>query len=106
MARYSFWGRAVDTFGNITPNTGITVYDASTSTPSTIYENQVGGIDISTAPQVTTDETGRFNFWLDDNDYAISQLFDIIVGSLVYTKVDIFRAAQIDSSSISISVRL
>ena len=104
MARYSFWGRAVDTFGNVKPNTDIAVYLDGTLTPATIYEDQVGGIGVSTIPQDTTDNIGRFHFWLDDNDYNLTQLFEIVVGGLRYPNVDIFRSAQIDSATISAAV--
>jgi hypothetical protein len=90
MARYHFWGRAVDTFGNIKPSTGITVYLAGTTTAATVYANQSGGTAITTAPQATTDTKGRFDFWLDDSVYVVTQLFDIVVSDLTYTAVDVF----------------
>ncbi len=90
MARYHFHGRAVDTFGNIKPGAGITVYLTGTETAATVYANQSGGAAITTAPQVTTDTKGRFDFWLDDTVYIITQLFDMVVGDLTYTKVDVF----------------
>ena len=85
MGRFSFWGRAVDTFGNVKPNQGITIYLADTSTPAIVYTQQTGGTGISTAPQITTDNNGRFNFWVDDTDYdKYDQLFDIVVKRFIF----------------------
>ena len=97
--RYSFWGRAVDTFGNVQLSEGITVYLEGTETPATVYTQQIGGSGISTAPQVSTDSAGRVDFWIDNDDYSLTQLFDIVVSGLTYTKVDIFRAANVFSVS-------
>jgi hypothetical protein len=96
MARVHFWGRAVDSYGNIQPSEDITIYLAGTETAATTYTAQSGGTGNSTAPQVTTDSTGRFNFWVDHDDYTypgFNQLFDIIVGDLTYSNVDVFRLA-------------
>ena len=103
MSRVHFWGRAVDTYGNIKPDTGITIYLTGTETPATIYTTQTGGTGITTAPQVTTDETGRFNFWIDNDDYILTQLFDIIVDDLTYTKVDVFRLAIVGGEIYAVS---
>jgi hypothetical protein len=91
MPRYHFLGRAVDTYGNAQPRIGITINLANTATPAIVYENQVGGVPTSAAPQITTDSYGRFDFWVDTDDYAVTQFFDIIAEGLIYEDIDIFR---------------
>ena len=92
MARYHFLGRAVDTYGNAKPNETIRVYLAYTNTPVTIYLDKddvssVGGI-------VTTDAYGRFDFWVSDEDYDATTLFDIVAAGLTYEDIEIMRGLK------------
>ena len=91
MARYKLQGRAVDSYGNIQPSIGVTIYLAGTTTPAKVYTTETSTPAIETTSQITTDTYGRFGFWVDTLDYQSNQLFDIYAGNLGYTDVDIFR---------------
>jgi len=97
MARYNFLGRAVDTYGNTKPNEGVTIYLSGTQTPATIYIQRIGGIGISSIPQITTDVYGRFNFYLDDIDYPLSgnTKVDIVAAGLKYSDIEIMRGVKV-----------
>ena len=68
MSRYSFLGRAVDTYGNVQSNVDIKIYLTGTKTGAIVYTERTGGIGISTLPQITTDIYGAFKFYVDDGD--------------------------------------
>ncbi len=95
MARYHFLGIARDTFGNVEPNHDISVFLNNTSTGAIVYSAEVGGTGVSAAPQLTTDEYGRFDFWVDDNDYILTQLFDVESAGLTYDGIEIMRGAKV-----------
>jgi hypothetical protein len=52
----------------------ISVYLAGTTTAATVYTASSGG---SSVGSVSTDANGYFYFWVDDTEYASSQLFKI-----------------------------
>ena len=94
MARFSFLGRAVDSYGNVKANEGITIYLAGTLTPANIYTARTGGTVISTAPQITTDAYGRFHFYVDESDHVGGdQKFDINAAGLTYYDIEIMRGS-------------
>jgi len=96
MARYSFLGRAVDTYGNVHPNVGITIYLNGTSTGAIVYTQRTGGTGVSIPPQITTDAYGAFRFYVDDGDYPLSgnQKFDIVAAGLTYEDIEIMRGVK------------
>ena len=89
MARYHMLGRVVDTYGNSKANENITIYLADTVTSAIIYKSKTGGTGISSVPQITSDAHGRFSFYVDDSDYNIGQLFDIVTAGLTYEDIEI-----------------
>ena len=94
MARYKLQGRARDTWGNATANLDIYIYKAGTSRTqdAIIYTSRTSTTAISAAPQISSDQYGSFNFWVDDTDYTASTTkFDIYADGLEYTYVDIFN---------------
>ncbi len=94
MARYKLQGRARDTWGNATANLDIYIYKAGTSRTqdAIIYTSKTSTTAISAAPQISSDQYGSFNFWVDDTDYTASTTkFDIYADGLEYTYVDIFN---------------
>lgn len=95
MARYHFLGIARDTFGNVEPNSEISIYENNSSTAAIVYDDQVGGTPISAAPQITTDAYGRFDFWVDDGDYQLNQLFDVEAAGLTYDSIEIMRGIKV-----------
>jgi hypothetical protein len=92
MARYKILARSVDTFGNAQKNIGISIYLAGTNNPATVYTTEVIITGISTTPQISTDNYGRFEFWVDTDDYDVTQKFDVISANLRYSDIDIFNA--------------
>lgn len=91
MARFHFIGRTRDSYGNVVPDIGISIYLAETTTPATIFTQKSGGSPISVAPQITSDNTGGFHFYIDDSIHPYPQLFDIVCADITYTNIDIIR---------------
>lgn len=89
--RFHFQGRTRDTYGNTVPNTPITIYVSETTTPAPIFTSYTGGTAVSAAPQINSDSTGFFNFFVDDTVTSTTTLFDILAAGFTYTYVDIFR---------------
>lgn len=96
--RSHFLGRAVDIFGNAKSGVGINIYLADTLTPANVYLTQEGSSSIATAPQVLTDDYGRFSFWVSDEDYNTQQLFDIDAAGLIYEDIKIINTHLMDKT--------
>lgn len=94
MARYKLQGRARDTWGNTISGLDIYIYVAGTSKlqDAIIYISSTSTTAISASPQISSDQYGSFQFWVDDTDYTASTTkFDIYADGLDYTYVDIFN---------------
>jgi len=93
MARYSKNGIFTDGNGRVVTSGTISVFLAGTSTAASIYTAATGG---SAVNSVTSDSTeGNFIFYVDLDDYAPDQLFDITLSktdfkSKTYSNVRIF----------------
>ncbi|MFQ5493607.1 MAG: hypothetical protein ACE5DX_05630 [Candidatus Dojkabacteria bacterium] len=76
MARFVRNGFFTDGNGNVVDAGTVSVVLAGTSTVATIYAAASGGSAIS-GGKVTTGSNGFFTFYVDEGDYASTQLFDI-----------------------------
>lgn len=76
--RYRFQSTFVDGLGRVVSGGQVTVYKAGTTTLATIYSTETTGTAVS-GSVLTTDSTGFFSFWVDDEDYSKSQRFDIVL---------------------------
>jgi hypothetical protein len=81
MARYSFQGTFRDGQGNIVKDGTVSVFQAGTTTPATIYTTDV---IVTSVNSVDSDEKGYFIFYVDESDYGFSQLFDIVLSKTGY----------------------
>lgn len=100
MARYHFIGRLRDSYGNTIPNGDVSVYLAGTTTPAIVYTQAEGGQGISTIPQIKSDENGYVSFYVDDGDYEVTQLFDIVSNNFTYSNIDIFGTGALQEAVI------
>lgn len=82
MARYIFQGTFRDGQGNIIPDGTVTVYDAGTTTLSTIYTADSGGTAVTS---IISDSNGFFYFYIDSSDYGTNTKFDIVLSKDGYT---------------------
>jgi len=59
----------------------VSVYLAGTTSPARIYTQEIGGVARTTAPQLTTDSKGFFEFWVPDSQevggYEDNQKFKV-----------------------------
>lgn len=76
MARFPLQFQATDQQGKIIIGETVTLALTGTSTVAICYEESSGGSAIAKG-QLTTDADGRVKYWVDDGDYASSQLFRI-----------------------------
>jgi len=79
LARHKFWGFAVDYMGNVVPKASVSIYLAGTTTPAKVYPSRDASTPVTEPPQVQCDESGYFEFWIDDSDYSPDQLFDVVI---------------------------
>jgi len=82
MARYIFQGTFRDGQGNIIPDGTVTVFDAGTTTASTLYAVSSGGTSVNS---VTSDDNGFFCFYVDSSDYSGGSQFDITLSKSGYS---------------------
>ena len=79
--RVHFWQTLRDDSGGPVGGATISVYLAGTTTPATIYTDEIGGQIVNTAPQLKTNSAGFFEFWIGDDTelygYDITQKFKI-----------------------------
>ena len=99
MARYHWWSFLLNEEGQPIEGASISVYLAGTETPAFIFQDEFSGIPNNTAPQVTSQENGYFEFWIPDVDepsgYDPTQKFKIYWEKVGITKgyvdyVDVF----------------
>jgi len=77
MARDIFQGAAVDGNGRVVSGATITVYLAGGTTLATAYATEAGAALTGSATTSGTD--GKFEFWVDHADYALTQRFKITI---------------------------
>jgi hypothetical protein len=82
MARYLYTGIARDGVGNIIPSATISAYLSGTTTAASVYTASTGGTAVNS---VTAGTDGIFTLYVDDTDYAGSQLFKLVVSKTGYT---------------------
>ena len=92
MARYNFIGRARDPYGNVVSGVSVYVYLTGTTSPATIFLTKVDNNPISVAPQIASDVSGYFQFYVDNTIHSYDQLFDLVVSGKTYSSIDIFRS--------------
>ena len=100
MARHFFGGSTRDSStGQIRPSSTITIYLAGTATLASVYAASTGGAAVSS---VLSDSDGKFGFWVDESDYALTQLFDLVSSktgftSITYQNVPAFNLTAVDT---------
>lgn len=81
MARVHYYSFLLNEEGQPIQDADVTVYLAGTNTPAVIYKDEFGGETASSAPQITTNSRGFFEFWIGDDGetygYLKSQKFKI-----------------------------
>lgn len=81
MSRYHYWQFLVNQEGQPIKNAEIKVYLAGSNTAAYVYRSEFGSDGTSDTPQVYTNKTGYFEFWLGDstelNGYPIGQKFKL-----------------------------
>ena len=82
MARHIYQGTYKDGNGRVITSGTISVYLAGTGTAADVYTASAGG---SAVNSVTSDTDGHFLFWVDDSDYAPTQLFKITLSKTNFT---------------------
>lgn len=78
MARYPYNGVVQDGNGVVVSGATVTVRIAGTTTAATIYSAATGGSAV-TGAILTTDSDGKFNFWIDAADHAVTVFFDFVL---------------------------
>lgn len=68
MARSQFADTAIDQYGSAVISTRVTVYNAGTTTLSTVYENEVGSTLKGNPFNATT---GYISFWMEPGSYDV-----------------------------------
>ena len=106
MARFIRNGVFKDGEGRVVEAGTITVFLAGTSTAAVVYPTSSGGSAIADA-KVTTLSDGTFSFYVDNSDYASTQLFDIQLSradlstkkyldeKILQTEIEVFNAAGV-----------
>lgn len=84
MARFIYQGVAQDTSGTVIKEATVTVYLAGTTTAATIYAAETGDAESDNTVS-TSATTGAFSFWIDTDDYALTQRFKIVISKTGYT---------------------
>lgn len=79
MARSHFWTHLIDDDGSPIKYAEIYVYTAGTTSPASIFLEEIGGLSLSDVPQVKSDADGRIEFWIgdiaEDGGYSKDQKF-------------------------------
>lgn len=91
MPRHKFKAIVADASGNVQDSANVSVFEEDGITPATVYDVITGGVAIDTDPQVQTDSNGYFEFWIDDADYSLGDLFVVTVekGSYSHTETGV-----------------
>jgi len=99
MPRYKHRGIVTDDAGNILIGADVSVYLAGTSTPAKVWDAPSGGNSYNEAPQIITNTNGIYEFWVDTEDYPVTQQFRIVAtyGNMTYDEdnVRIFPFSEI-----------
>jgi len=74
MARYIYQNTFKDGNGRVVSGGTVSVYLAGTTTAASVYTSATGG---SAVNSVTSDSDGHFYFYVDTDDYEVTQRFDI-----------------------------
>lgn len=99
MSRVHYWQNLIDTNGNPIDGASIYVYLANSSTPAYVYKDEITGSASNVIPQLTTSDTGYFEFWIGDSSegsgYSSDQKFKLVwekigVASGMVDNIDIF----------------
>ena len=96
--RYIEQGTVRDGEGRIVAGATISVFLAGLPTPASIYVASTGGTAVNL---VTSSSNGSFLFYVDDGDYATSQLFDVVISkgdrfdTITYYNRNIFKANSV-----------
>ena len=77
--RFHYYDTVRDQLGHVVANASVSIYQAGTETDLTVYSVNSGGTSLGTAPQITTDSDGKFEFWVSDGDYDHDQKIKIVV---------------------------
>jgi len=81
MSRVHYFFYLTNERGDAVSDADISIYLAQSTTSAVIYTQEVGGTALETAPQLTTNAQGFFEFWIADADesggYAYSQKFKL-----------------------------
>jgi len=108
MARFRFAGvylaKKEDKLVGV-PYADISIYLAGTDTPAVVYTSETGSYYVSSTPQLSTNENGEFEFYVDDTDYDYTQKFKIICSkpgyeTKIWDYVTIFPYSGFDAHSI------
>ncbi len=83
MTRRPYNGVVRDGNGRIIPSATVTFNVNDTGLPATIYAAQVGGVALALG-QTTSGTDGAFTVWIDDDDYALMALFDVVISKFGY----------------------
>ena len=81
MGRVHVWNFLRDEDGSAIASADISIYLAGSTTPATVYLNEMGGTTIGNAPHLRSNTEGYFEFWIGDdseiNGYNTTQKFKI-----------------------------
>jgi hypothetical protein len=86
--------------GGIIPTCIVSVFLTGTTTPASIYTASSGGVAVNS---VTSTVTGYFEFWIDSNDYAVEQWFDVVLSKTSYDPQTYTKALGIVGTSTTLS---
>jgi hypothetical protein len=92
--RFKHQGVWTDGNGRRIDSAVVSAFLAGTETAASVYADSSGGVAINS---VTTDESGLYEFWVDDTDYTQDQLFKIIMAktnfqSKTIDDIEIFKS--------------
>lgn len=81
MARYHYWQFIINQEGQPIDNVDVSLYEAGTDTPAYVYLSEGGEESSNNPPQVKTNKSGYFEFWIGDseelNGYSIGKKFKL-----------------------------
>lgn len=95
--RFKHQGVWTDGNGRRIDSAVVSAFLAGTDTAASVYADSSGGVAINS---VTTDESGLYEFWVDDTDYTQDQLFKIIMAkanfqSKTIKDIEIFKSNRL-----------
>lgn len=66
--RVKYWSYLLNDEGQPIENANVYIYEAGTLNAVNIFTTEVGGVSVTSSPQVTTNIDGYFEFWIADNN--------------------------------------